>query len=318
MKGVPANTTKQSDPAQHPIALVADRTGLTQDVLRVWERRYGAVRPERGPGGQRLYTNADVERLNLLASAVAAGRSVGQIAGLPTRALARMVDEDTAARKTRPSSGGESVSEDEMVDIGLAHTRSLSSADLDDHLRRAAALLGVAAFVERVAVPLLRRVGDEWHAGRLTPSQEHLTSSILHDILVGTMRGFTQRGAASRVLVATPAGERHAIGAALVGASAAVEGWNVIYLGADLPAAEIAAAAIAADVTIVALSIVYVDDRERVLGEVRSLRARLPKNIAVIAGGSGATLLRRELVPSGVRVAGKIDELFSLANTDGS
>lgn len=319
MKRVAVRASHQSDPeTRHPIALVADRTGLTQDVLRVWERRYGAVRPERGKGGQRLYTNADVERLNLLASAVAAGRSIGQIANLPTNALARMVDEDTAARKGRASPAGEPVDDNEMVELGLLHTRSLASAALDNHLRRAAALLGVAAFVERVAVPLLRRVGDEWHAGRLTPSQEHLTSSILHDILVGTMRGFTESGAASRVLVATPAGERHAIGAALVGAFAAMEGWNVIYLGTDLPAAEIAAAAIAAEVTVVALSIVYVDDRERILGELRSLRARLPKNIAVIAGGSGATLLRRELFPSGVRVAGKIDELFALATSDGS
>ena len=319
MKRVPVKTTQLPDPeAKHPIALVADRTGLTQDVLRVWERRYGAVRPERGKGGQRLYTNADVERLNLLGSAVAAGRSIGQIASLPTKALVRMVDEDSAARRVRGSSAGESVDDEEMVELGLAHTRSLASAALDDHLRRAAALLGVAAFVERVAVPLLRRVGDEWHAGRLTPSQEHLTSSLLHDILVGTMRGFTQRGAASRVLVATPAGERHAIGAALVGAFAAMEGWNVIYLGTDLPATEIAAAAIAAEVSVVALSIVYIDDRERVLGEVRSLRARLPKNIAVIAGGAGAILLRRELFPSGVRVAGKVEELFTLATSDGS
>ena len=96
--------------------------------------------------------------------------------------------------------------------------------------------MGVTAFLESVAAPLLRRVGDEWHAGRLTPAQEHLVSSVLHDIAVETMRALTQQVGVPRVLVATPAGERHVIGAALVGAAAAVEGWNVLYLGADLPA----------------------------------------------------------------------------------
>lgn len=317
MKRVRAKTAAPADPAtMHPIALVAERTGLTQDVLRVWERRYGAVKPARGEGGQRLYTDADVERLILLSAAAGAGRSIGQIARLSSKVLVRMVDDDAAARDARASSTADPVNAEGIVSTGLELTRSLSSTELDGHLRRAAALLGVTTFIERVAAPLLRLVGDEWHAGRLTASQEHLASSVVHDILVGTMRGFARSNGASRVLVATPAGERHAIGAALVGAFAAVEGWNVIYLGADLPAAEIAAAAVTADVAVVAMSIVYVDNRERVLGEVRSLRARLPKSITIIAGGSGAAMLARELSASGVRVAENVDELFASVRTD--
>lgn len=196
------------------------------------------------------------------------------------------------------------------------HAQSLDPAQLNDLLRRAAAILGVSAFLERVAAPFLRRIGDEWHAGRLTPAQEHLASSLLHDIIVEQMRSFSQGNGAPRLLVATPAGERHAIGAALVGASAAVGGWNVIYLGADLPAAEIAAAAIAADVRMVALSIIYVDDRERVLGEVRALRVRLPATVALIAGGSGAALLARELSAGGVRVDGNVAVLSEALQDD--
>lgn len=124
------------------------------------------------------------------------------------------------------------------------------------------------------------------------------------------MRAFPPRTDSPRVLIATPSGERHAIGAALVGAAAAVDGWNVIYLGADLPAAEIANAAIARRVSAVALSVVYVENRERVLRELRELRSLLPGDIAPFIGGSGALSLSRHFSGSGVRVTERVAELY--------
>ena len=311
MKQLPAKRASHTlTPGGHPIAVVAERTGLTQDVLRVWERRYGAVKPKRGANGQRVYTDSDLERLRLLHAATRAGRSIGQIAQLSSKALTAMVSDDTAARAELATVATESTDVAAMIDAALSLTQSLQGIQLDDHLRRAAATLGFPEFLARVAVPLLRRVGDEWHAGRLTPAQEHLASSVVHDISVERMRAFSPRTDSPRVLISTPAGERHAIGAALVGAAAAVEGWSVIYLGADLPAAEIANAAIARRVSVVALSVVYVENRERVLGELRELRSLLPRDIALFVGGSGAASLSRHLSGSGVRITEKVAELY--------
>ena len=296
--------------ARHPIAVVAARTGLSQDVLRVWQRRYSAVQPARGPGGQRLYTDADIERLRLLRAATGAGRGIGQIAGLSTDAITQLVAEDAAARPVAPAPHDAEQS-GQVVDNALAQARSLDPAQLDAGLRRAAALMGTAAFLDDVIVPLLRRVGDEWHAGTLTPAQEHLASSVAHDLVAGTMRTFPRDAAAPRVLVATPAGERHVIGALLVGASAAAAGWNVVYLGADLPAAEIAAAAVASMVRVVALSVVYVENRARTLNELRTLRTRLPERITILVGGAGAALLRKDLDKLGVRVAADLSALHA-------
>src|SRR5690606_24808776 len=89
------------DLQRHPIAVVAERTGLSQDLLRVWERRYDAVTPARSETGQRLYSDSDVERLRLLDAAVGAGRRIGNIASLPTDELAKMVAEDRAAVPVR-------------------------------------------------------------------------------------------------------------------------------------------------------------------------------------------------------------------------
>ncbi len=296
---------------RHPIAVVAERTGLSQDVLRVWERRYRAVQPTRGPGGQRLYTDADVERLRMLHAATRVGRGISQVAGLQTDALAALVAEDSAARERRRSTASSAPNAADVVAAALSLAQSLDAAALDDLLRRAAARLGIGPFLEAVAAPLLRRLGDEWHSGRLTPAQEHLASSVLHDIALETMRSFAQHNAGAPLLVTTLAGERHVIGAALVATTAAVAGWNVIYLGGDLPAAEVAAAARSGGARVVAISIVYVEDRARVLDEMRLLRSLLPPTTALIAGGAGSRSIATDLAAIGVRVEATLDGWLS-------
>ena len=295
---------------RHPIAVVTERTGLSQDLLRVWERRYRAVSPTRGPGGQRLYSDADIERLTLLHAATRGGRSISRVAGLADDALAELVNEDTSARERRaglPTGSGE---KRDLVGEALFLARALDSAALEDTLRRAAAVMGVAAFIESVAAPLLRRVGSEWHAGRLPMAHEHMVSALVHDIVAERMRGFGKREGAPLLIVGTLAGERHAIGAVLAGAAAAVEGWNVLHLGADLPATAIAEAARSADARVVAVSIVYVEDRAALLEELQSLRATLPATVTLIAGGGGAAGIAGELSAIGVHVETSVKGLL--------
>lgn len=293
----------------HPIAVVAARTGLSQDVLRAWERRYGVVHPDRGPGGQRRYTDADIERLQLLRDATAGGHSISQISGLSARALAKLVADDEAARARQGRVAGAAPEAAEQREALLALARAMDATALDVELRRAAATLGIAGFLDTVAAPLLRDVGEEWHAGRLTTAHEHLVSSVVHDVVAGVMRAFAPEAGAPALVAATPAGERHAVGALLAAAAAAVEGWRVLYLGADLPAEEIARAASGAGVRVVGVSIVYVDERRRVLHELRTLRHALPASIRLIAGGAGASALATELGALDVRVLSSIAEL---------
>jgi MerR family transcriptional regulator, light-induced transcriptional regulator len=302
---------------RHPIAVAAERTGLSQDVLRVWERRYGAVEPGRAAGGQRLYSDADIARLALLHAATQGGRSIGQVVKLPSAELAALIDGDIAARGPARAQGAGDEIGVAVIESALGLTRTMEAGRLNDVLRRAAAEMGIPAFLEGVAAPLLRRLGDEWHAGRLGPGQEHLASSALHDIVIETMRSFMPGAGAPRVLVTTPAGERHVIGAALVGAAASVEGWAVLYLGGDLPAAEIIQAAASGKVRAVALSVVYVENRDLVIGEIATLRSRLPADVAIIVGGRGAERLRPDLMAIGVPVeaslAGLVRQLRALA-----
>ena len=308
---MPEPDSHDSAAPRHPIAVVEERTGLTQDVLRVWERRYGAVSPGRSAGGQRRYSDADIERLRLLQAATRAGRSIGQIATLPTAEVARLAGEDAAARGERTGSSPATLGEPaaELVAQAIALTRAMDAARLQALIRRGLLLYGVTDFLEYVATPILRRIGDEWHAGRLTPAQEHLASAALHDLISEAMRSVATDEGAPRLIVATPAGERHAIGAALVGAAAAADGWRVIPLGPDLPAADIAAAARATGARVVAVSLLYVADRETATAELRSLRTMLPPAVELLAGGPGALALGDALTSAGVRVGATLADL---------
>lgn len=300
----------------HPIAVVAERTGLSQDVLRVWERRYGVVTPFRDPAGLRLYTDQELHRLVLVRTAMRGGRSISRVAKLSTNALELLIGEDDIAKKARVPVPSSAYDPEDVVGASLSLARMLDASALDEALRRAAVVMGMPAFLETVAAPLLRRVGDEWHAGRLSPAHEHLVTSSLHDIVMAMMRAFTNRAGAPTVLVATVAGERHVIGASLVGAAAALEGWNVLYLGGNLPVSELAASAIAANARLVAVSIVYVEDSERVIREMRELRERIPGAITLLAGGAGAAMLSRELSAIGVRVEATVSGLLAELRAD--
>ena len=306
---------------RHPIAVVSERTGLSQDVLRVWERRYRAVAPTRTAGGERLYSDADVERLQLLDAAVAAGRRIGRVAALPTGDLADLVADDRAAKERGAQAPLVSDADSTFIDTALERIRNLDARGLDELLRRSAAVIGTPAFLEQSVVPLLREIGDRWHNGRLSIAEEHMASAIIEAFVVVAIQTMVVPDGALSVLVATPSGSRHVIAAALVGAAASAAGWRPVFLGGDLPSAEIARAAIAGNALAVALSVVYSDDLRETLGELRRLRETLPAHVAVIVGGRAVLPHARSLERDGIEVGETIDTvrtiLSNLAGTSG-
>ncbi len=294
--------------AGHPIAVVAERTGLSRDVLRVWERRYSAVEPARTPGGQRLYSDADVARFRLLAAATKHGRSISQVASMPTAELEHLVGEDEAARPaTEPASLADVHAE--RVALALEYTRALDGAGLDRVLRRAIAQNGLSAFLEDIVPHLMHRIGEQWNAGRLGIAQEHLASAAVLAIILESTHAVPEAPSAPRLLVTTPSGERHAVGAALAAAAAVLDGWAAVYLGVDVPAADIVAAAEATGARAVAMSVVYTDDLALVSRELREVRSKLNARVPLLVGGVAAMRISEELKQPGLVVCGSIAEM---------
>jgi DNA-binding transcriptional MerR regulator/methylmalonyl-CoA mutase cobalamin-binding subunit len=293
----------------HPIRVAARRTGLSAHVIRAWEKRYGAVEPKRTPTGRRVYQTEDLERLILLRRATLAGRSIGQVAKLPMPELKRLVEEDESAaanvHPTRPEaqaprpgarSGGA-----QLLAACVDAVAALDTAALQRALDEGSVSLSRPALMEQVIVPLMHRVGDLWRDGSLRVAHEHLASAVVRSFTGNLNGAFPSSTSAPAIVVTTPSGQLHEIGALLAAATAASEGWRTTYLGPSLPADEIAGAVRQTGARAVALSVVYPADDPHVRTELLKLSQLVGAETTILVGGPGASSQRIVLEAVGVR-----------------
>lgn len=281
--------SRQQEPL-HSIGVVCRRTGLKSDRVRAWERRYNVVEPVRSAGNQRLYREEDIEKLLLLRRVTDAGHRIAQVANLSPEDLREMVEIESAGRPTRASrpQPGEADKAGAFVAGALAAIQQLDGEQLRAELSAALDALSPAAVTQQLLAPLIHDIGDLWAEGGLEAAHEHLGTAVLRGF-IEELRGVREiPDDAPRLLITTPAGERHELGALLAATAATDIGWCVTYLGPDLPAAEIAAAARQRGAGVVGLSIVCPADADAVHEELRTLRRHLGGSVGLILGGRAA------------------------------
>jgi methanogenic corrinoid protein MtbC1 len=287
---------KISEIGEHPIQVVAQRTGLSTDVLRIWERRYAVVKPPRSATGRRLYSDRDIEHLVLLRRATLAGRSISQVAELETEELRGLVDSDdvAAARSPRVAAGrrqrtgGETRRAVELLTTAMTAAENLEAEAFERALSVASLELTPTAVVNDVVVPLMHEIGLKWKEGHLRIANEHMASAVIRTFL-GNHISRTPTPEGAPVLIAgAPAGHHHEFGALIVVATAAAAGWRSIYLGPNLPAAEFASVARGHEARAIALSLIYPVDDPRLADELREIRRLSPKTTDIVVGGPAA------------------------------
>ncbi len=270
---------------QHSIKIAARKSGLTPHVIRIWEKRYDAVSPDRTDTNRRLYSDAEIERLALLHAATRAGHSIGNVAQLPTETLRELVATPTPAFVPKPN---EDRTVAPMIDEALTAVLANDTPQLEQILSRAAVQLGSHGLLERMIAPLAHRVGDLWQDGTITAAHEHFVSAVIRNFLIRHSKPYPASGSAPTIVVATPAGQVHELGAVMVAAAANDLGWRVIYLGTSLPALEIAGAVVRNQARALALSIVFPGDDPYLPAELDTLRKNVPETVKLIAGGRAA------------------------------
>jgi DNA-binding transcriptional MerR regulator len=204
------------------IGELARRTGVTPELLRAWEQRYGLLEPSRSDGGFRLYSERDERRVRATTALIAQGLSAAEAA---RRALSETTGPDLEAH---PS-----------VVAALA-TQLRTALDAFDGeganatFDRLLATVSVDALLREVVTPYLHELGDRWERGEVSVAQEHFASNLIRGRLLGLARDWA--GATGPTLVlACPPGEEHDIGLIMFGISAARRGRRVVFLGADTP-----------------------------------------------------------------------------------
>jgi DNA-binding transcriptional MerR regulator/methylmalonyl-CoA mutase cobalamin-binding subunit len=301
--------------AHQAIKVVSRRTGLSAHVIRIWEKRYGAVEPERTGTNRRLYSDEQIERLGLLRDITQAGHSIGNVANLPTEKLRELAREFTGNMRSAvlPSVPDRGIlGADGWLEDCVAGVKSLNSRALEETLKRAETELGALGLLQRVIAPLAQTIGTLWRDGVITAAHEHFASAVIRGFLSNAARPYAGTESGPGLVVATPAGQIHELGALIVGAAAANLGWHVTYLGASLPAAEIAGAARQNRAQAVALSLVYPEDDPRLESELTRLREALPPEVTLLAGGRAAAAYGETLERLGALAINDLAHLFSV------
>ena len=269
---------------RYRVGMVSKLTGLSTHTLRMWEKRYAAVVPERTEAGGRLYSDAHVERLRLLHTLVQSGHSIGGIANLSDTDLRHM-----AAAFPRPSESSAPAALPDVRKRVLDAIEHLQVSAAEQILSRAALGTEPVEFLKSVVAPILVEVGDRWERGELRIAHEHACSAVTRGLLYSLTRLYPSNESQRKVVVATPAREDHELGAMMVSMLAAMHGWNVLYLGSNLPADEIAYAVRDTGSELLLVSVTNLDD-ETAASELRAIEDAVPAGVRIIAGGQAANV----------------------------
>lgn len=272
----------------YPIRYTAQRTQLTPHVIRAWEKRYQAVVPQRSAKNRRLYSEENIQRLQLLKKVTEAGHTISQVAGLDTAELIDLARQENLAVTWQPKKGVKSI-RPATVEAYFKRCRNavlnLDPNALESTYEQAVIDLTKPVLLSDLIMPLFEEIGNSWRNGSLKIVNEHMATSVTRNFLVSMLRSADTATSAPRILVATPVGQWHELGALVVAMKAADRGWQPIYCGPNLPAEEIASGVRQSAASGVAISITHLLDRHPLGEELRKLRRYIGREMVLYVGG---------------------------------
>jgi methanogenic corrinoid protein MtbC1 len=266
------------------------RVGVKPELLRAWERRYGLLRPERTPGGLRLYSAEDERRVRLMQARLGEGLSAAEAArlvlagegGPPTDAGTPLLDRDAGRLR-------DALDRLDAPGANAALDRLLASFLLDTVLAE-------------VVLPYLRDLGDRWEQGSVSVAQEHFASNLLRARLAALARGW-EAGHGPRALLACAPGELHDLPLLIFGLALRARGWRIVYLGADTPGESLLDASRELDPALVVMSAVLRSRFRRAAPELDAVAEERPLAVA----GAGASESLAESLGSTWLAEGPVD-----------
>jgi MerR family transcriptional regulator, light-induced transcriptional regulator len=278
------------------IGELSRRLGVSEHVLRAWERRYGLLQPERTPGGYRLYSGADEKRVRRMQVHLAHGLSAAEAAHAT-------LSEERAEPATADTAGG-------LMRLARALAGSLDQFDEQGTQSVLDRLLGtftIETVLREVVIPYLHELGERWQRGEVSVAGEHFASNLLRGRLAAIARGWGNGHGPHAVLACAP-GEQHDIGLLAFGIVLHRQGWRVKYLGADTPIADVARVVSRVRADTAVISAVTPRRFQGLATDLSRLAQSLPLAVAgagatpALAQAAGARLLTGDLVTEAERM----------------
>lgn len=253
---------------------VVQRTGVAADTLRAWERRYGVPFPERTEGRQRAYSDRDIAVIDWLRQQTESGLTISQaVALLQTDS----VIEQPPSFDSAP-----------LAELSNDCVQALLSFDVlkaEDILNKAFSVYPVETVCIEVIERVMVAIGDGWHAGKISISQEHAATAFMSLKLSNLIHQARTRSNRGVIVVATVPGEQHELGVMMVALFLMRRGWRVVYLGSNLPASELLNTVQRLNPKLVALSATTKENYSKSVQLLQDLH-KLPKPPIIGYGGA--------------------------------
>jgi MerR family transcriptional regulator, light-induced transcriptional regulator len=269
------------------IGELARRVGVSTQLLRAWERRYGLFEPQRSPSGYRLYSATDERRARLVLALQADGHSTAEAARLALDASEVELEARAAASLPVAASAAGGTEAGELERIIARLRLSLDALDepaTQQTLDTLFALTDVETAIVRVILPVLNGLGEAWANDEISVAAEHYASNLLQARLLAIARGWNSGAGPLAVLACAP-GELHAIGLIAFGLALRSRGWRIAYLGPSTPLDSLAGWAPAHRPEVVVISAVTPERLSEAEAGLRTLAA----STRLFLGGAGAT-----------------------------
>jgi MerR family transcriptional regulator, light-induced transcriptional regulator len=256
------------------IGELAKRTGVSPELLRAWEQRYGLIQPTRTEGGFRLYSAADEARVQRMQSLVSGGLAAAQAARLVLSGGEPAPPTVSASATTLEDAAGNLTASLDRLDEQAANTA----------LDRLFSAYTIETVLQDVLLPYLHRLGERWEVGEVSVAQEHFASNLLRGRLLGLAQGWGLGQGPGAILACLP-GEHHELGLLAFGVALRRRGWRITYLGTDSPIGAVADIVPSLSPTVVVLLSM---NSERFLDHAREIE-KLANQVQVVIAGPGAT-----------------------------
>jgi methanogenic corrinoid protein MtbC1 len=268
---------------------VVRMTGVPADTIRAWERRYNFPLPFRTADNQRLYSDQDVGVITWLRDRTDEGMTISRaIQRLRLEAPAIFAPGESASSVTELPSE----SRDEAERLRRRFLEAVARFDTqaaEQVLDTAMARYSVEAFCERMVEPVLIEIGERWSRSEVSVAVEHFATGVIARRLAALFATVSPVAGRGTILAACPAGEEHAIGLLVLAILLSRRGWQVVYLGANVPAVDLVRAVREIEPDLVCLSAAKAAVVTEVVEVVSRLRAETPAPPPVALGGSAVT-----------------------------
>lgn len=271
-------------------------SGIKAHTIRMWERRYGLIEPQRTETNIRFYSDCDLKRLLNVSILNHNGIKISHIAGL--------TDAEIKNRVLDLSIDGRSSSV--QIESLMVAMLELDETKFLNGLSSSIIKLGFEVSVETVLFPFLERIGVLWQAGTINPAQEHFISNLIRQKLFvaidNEMQSPVQNG--PRIIMFLSEHEQHEIGLLFYNLLARKEGMNVVYLGAGVPLEDLSLVHRLRPADVFMTSFITAMDKQEMEDLLREYHKRFP-DIPFYLSGLQMELLQPEL-PEGFTVVNKV------------